>query len=676
MTVNVSSTAGTPTGSVQLSVDGGTATSQSLTNGSATFTLISPSAGSHALSATYAAQGNFAASTATGTLQVIQAATFSLISAPGITYNSNGTVTVNVGSPAGTPTGSVQLSVDGGTPTALPLTNGAATFTLNSPSAGSHPLSAIYAAQGNFAASSVTGILQVDQAATSSSISSPEITYNSNGSVTVTVSSTAGIPTGNVQLSVDGGTATSLPLTGGTATFTLTSPAAGSHSLSASYAAQGNFAASTATGTLQVDQAATSSSISAPELTYNSDGSVTVTVSSTAGTPTGNVQLSVDGATATSLALTDGSATFTLNSPSAGSHALSATYAAQGNFAASTTTGTLQVDQASTSSSISAPEITYNSDGSVTVTVSSTAGTPTGNVQLSVDGGTATSLALTDGSATFTLTSPSAGSHSLSAIYAAQGDFAASTATGTLQVDQAATSSSISAPEITYNSDGSVTVTVSSTAGIPTGNVQLSVDGGTATSLPLTDGSATFTLTSPAAGSHSLSASYAAQGNFAASTATGTLQVDQAATAASISAPEITYNSDGSVTVTVSSTAGTPTGSVQLSVDGGTATSQAMNDGSATFTLTSPSAGSHSLSASYAAQGNFAASTATGTLQVDQAATSSSISAPEITYNSDGSVTVTVSSTAGTPTGNVQSSVDGYRSNVTGRWPTARQRSR
>src|SRR5439155_24893116 len=107
-------------------------------------------------------------------------------------------------------------------------------------------------------------------------------------------------------------------------------------------------------------------------------------------------------------------------------------------------------------------------------------------------------------------------------------------------------------------------------------------------------------------GDHSLNANYPAQGNFAASSATGTLHVNPAATTTAISAPTVTYNANGSVTVTVASAAGTVLGNVSLSVDGGVAVSKALASGSASFTnsdiaaLTSPNAGDHALSASYA----------------------------------------------------------------------------
>jgi hypothetical protein len=104
-------------------------------------------------------------------------------------------------------------------------------------------------------------------AVTTTAIDAPAITYGANGSVTVTVYAASGMPTGNVTLAVDGGIPVSKALSGGTATFTstdiaaLTSPNAGDHTLSASYAAQGNFAASSATGNLHVDRASSTTTV-------------------------------------------------------------------------------------------------------------------------------------------------------------------------------------------------------------------------------------------------------------------------------------------------------------------------------------------------------------------------------------------------------------------------------
>ncbi len=92
----------------------------------------------------------------------------------------------------------------------------------------------------------------------------------------------------------------------------------------------------------------------------------------------------------------------------------------------------------------------------------------------------------------------------------------------------AMTTTTISAPAITYGQDGAVTVTVTSAAGTVTGNVTLTVDNGAPITQVLTSGSALFTLTTPAVGNHALVANFAAQNGFAASSATGTLVVNQA----------------------------------------------------------------------------------------------------------------------------------------------------
>jgi uncharacterized delta-60 repeat protein len=90
-----------------------------------------------------------------------------------------------------------------------------------------------------------------------------------------------------------------------------------------------------------------------------------------------------------------------------------------------------------------------------------------------------------------------------------------------------------------------------------------------------------------------------------------------APTTAAISAPTITYGAPGVITVTVASVFGTPIGNVSLTVDSGSPITQALVNGSSTFTVSGLSAGDHALSATYAAQGYYAASTATGSIHVN-----------------------------------------------------------
>ena len=303
------------------------------------------------------------------------------------------------------------------------------------------------------------------------------------------------------------------------------------------------------------------------------------------------------------------------------------------NFGQSTTANVTVTDSASGTASNPQGTITFN----------------TGDATDTVGTCTITNANPATCSAPITPTRVGTGSRSITATFTpSASDTTQSGSTSSVQsltVNQAATTTSLSAPTVTYPANGVVTVTVSSTAGTPMGNATLIVDGGT----PLTQalngsGVATFTLTSPSAGIHTLSASYAAQGNFAASGPTpGTLTVNAAATTTSISAPTVTYPANGVVTVTVSSTAGTPTGNATLIVDGGTPLTQALNgSGVATFTLTGLNPGGHMLSASYAAQGNFAASGPTpGTLIVDAVPMITSAASTTFTAAVAGTFTVT-----------------------------------
>ncbi len=462
-------------------------------------------------------------------------------------------------------------------------------------------------------------------AATQTTITAPAIAFGVDGSVTVSVaaSGTGMTPTGNVSLSVDSGTAMFKPLTSsGSATFTISSPSAGNHSLLASYPTHNVFLSSFATGTLSVGLSTTSMTVSSIPNPSAYGSPVTFTARVTPSAATGTVTF-MDGATTLGTGtLSGGTATFGTSALALGSHSITAAYAGNANFGPSTSSALTQtVNQAATTTLISAPAVTYNANGTVTVTVTSGALAVTGNVSLSVDSGAATTLPLSNGSASFTITSPSVGSHTLSASYATQGNFGASSNTGNLTVNPAPTSTSISAPAVAYGANGIVTVTVSSGILIPTGNVSLSVDGGTPMLGSVTGtGIATFTITSPSLGNHTLNASYAAQGNFGASSAYGILSVGSAVTATTITPPAtVTYGANGSVTVTVSSGTGTPTGSVSLTVDGGAPITQGLISGSAIFTIPSPIAGSHALSASYAPQGSFGASSGTGTLTVNKA---------------------------------------------------------
>lgn len=97
------------------------------------------------------------------------------------------------------------------------------------------------------------------------------------------------------------------------------------------------------------------------------------------------------------------------------------------------------------------------------------------------------------------------------------------------------TTTSISASTVSYGTAASATVSVTSPGETVAGSVTLGIDGGVASAMSLSSGSAVFNLGVLAAGSHSLAANFAAQGNFLGSSSTSTLMVTQAPLAITVS---------------------------------------------------------------------------------------------------------------------------------------------
>ena len=128
------------------------------------------------------------------TVKIVSNPTTTSISAAGVTYGTAATATVSVSSLSGTVTGNVTLSVDGGAPSSISLSNGSAFFNLGILRAGSRSLSANFATQGSFSASSAQATLVVNQATPSISWANPApITYGTALSSTQ-LNATASVP--------------------------------------------------------------------------------------------------------------------------------------------------------------------------------------------------------------------------------------------------------------------------------------------------------------------------------------------------------------------------------------------------------------------------------------------------------------------------------------------------
>ena len=258
---------------------------------------------------------------------------------------------------------------------------------------------------------------------------------------------------------------------------------------------------------------------------------------------------------------------------------------------------------ANTSLALSAPAIAFGQNGLITLSMSSTQVNPvSGNVTLTVDGGAPLSQALVNGSTTFTLTAPSAGTHTLAANYAAQGGVSAASATGSLVVSTAALTITASGASMSYG--GPVPAITPGYSGFVLGQGPANLTG-TVTC------TTTATSTSPVSGNpYSGSCSGATSTNYAIQYVASTVTVNPAATTTTIMSNLPNPSIPGQI-VTISfkvapQFSGVPTGSVKVLASSGESCSVVLP--AASCTLSFASSGARTLTATYSGDGNFAGS--------------------------------------------------------------------
>lgn len=174
-------------------------------------------------------------------------------------------------------------------------------------------------------------------------------------------------------------------------------------------------------------------------------------------------------------------------------------------------------------SSANPSALTQSVTFTATVT-SSSALAPTGTVTF-MDGATALGSPVTlngSGVATLAISTLSAGTHSITAVYSGDANFEGSTSSPLSQVvlTQTATTTTLTVSASSVNVGTSVTFTAKVTAGTatPTGTVTFNNGATELGSAALSSGTATLATSSLAAGSYSVTATYTGASNYAAST--------------------------------------------------------------------------------------------------------------------------------------------------------------
>jgi sugar lactone lactonase YvrE len=570
------SVSGTPTGTVSF-FDGNALLGAITLNGGGPATLNIPTlnAGSHSITAAYGGDANFAASTSAPLVQVVappttgKATTTTLISSPNPSTVGQPiifTATVSPANPSvsGTPTGTLSFS-DNGTPIGnpVPLSGGQATLSVSilEITASPHSITAAYSGDTNFAESISAPLPQVvnPPPTTTTCTSSPNpSTVGDPVSFTATVSpSVSGTPTGTVTF-FDGSIPLGTPIEvsgDGLATLSISTLSAGPHSITADYGGDANFGASTCAPLTQVVKFPTTTTLTSSVCPDESPFCIIATVSpvSPSGsiTPTGTVSFFDNGTPiGNPVQLSGGQAIQNISDLGSGPHSITADYGGDASFAPSSDTLTL-CDESSGVGSCTTTALTLNNSNSqlcappnpnfcnITATVNASpsgAIPPTGTVSFSDNGSQiGDQVQLNGGQAMFDVSDLGIGTHIIKADYSGNdASFAASSGTLTVcrpssdfgvQLGLCTTTTLISSPNpSTVGQSVVFTATVTpvnpSVSGTPTGTVSFFSNGGLLGSGPITlvGGQAQLSVDTLDLGNDSITAAYAGDANFAAST--------------------------------------------------------------------------------------------------------------------------------------------------------------
>ncbi|MEI7619454.1 MAG: Ig-like domain repeat protein [Actinomycetota bacterium] len=330
-----------------------------------------------------------------------------------------------------------------------------------------------------------------------------------------------------------------------------------------------------------------------------------------------------------------------------------------------------------------------NSGDPVTFTADLSSSLITGSVVFSIDGVAAPAVTLSNGTATFSTSTLSVGSHNVVARYGGDTNFAPSTGSLTQVVAGYITRTRLESSRNPSVQNQSVTFTatvqdVARTHGTPTGSVRFTATGPTGAMLSSTlalnsRGIAAYTTNALLVGDSVVTAEYLPTGRFAGSSATLTQTVTAIRTSIGVESSRATSNFGQSVSLTATvrnagGTATVPTGSVQFTitnpVGAATVATVALNGGGvAVYTSTSMSIGVHTVTALYQPTGSFAPSSATLTQTV--IAPPIPVTVASVVSNRTASVfgqAVSLTSTvralvanSGVPTGSVQFTITNSR---------------
>lgn len=531
------------------------------------------------------------------------------------------------------------------------------------------------------------------QASPQTSILNNAITFT----VTVTSGATTGIPTGNVTISLtntSGGSPLSIgPFklnSSGVATGQYTGLPVGQYNVVASYPGDGAHLSGDSSATpytiTVVPQVSLTLSSSNPTATFGSNVTITATFVGYTNLPSNPVVFTAGGQTYSENVGAGGTASFTTNALPVGTDTITATYAGDTynpQISANPYTETINAVSTVTTVGISTPNPTYGTLVTLSATITPLpegTGAETVTFYPGSAGGTCTgtplgTATLTGSQAAFQTNLLPAGQDSVCAKYSGDSDDGSSVGvlavTVTPFTPTVTVSGSVASPLLAGTAID-LTASMTGPQGLPpTGSVTFTANSNPLGTATLANGVAILHNVVLPLGSSTLTASYAAQPNYAAAAGSISYSVVQAQTSTVVTVPSTAAIAGNAVPLTatvtvkpapgVNGTGGAPSGTVQfMSNNAPLGAPQTLVNGAVTFAAPAFDPGTYTITAEYLGVAADAADTSASVpLTVVQATTKITLASSSTNNTSYASQTVMFTATAtntngpGVPGGNV-----------------------
>ena len=320
--------------------------------------------------------------------------------------------------------------------------------------------------------------------------------------------------------------------------------------------------AAEATTTIATGTASTSITLSSTAMQILPSGMATITATVSGKNPTGNILFTINDVPQDPIALSGGAAAMDVSALPGGPNDIIVFYSGDSANAPSTTGPlTVTVLSAVTTLTISTPSVSPGVAAKIGITAANSAGPVTGSVQVTVNN-QSYAVPLSNNTGSVTLPVLPAGSYSVAAYFSGGGDQSQASATGTLVVQQAASTTALTSSatgSVTAGQSITFTATVSGQTGgpVPTGTVQFS-NGTTALGTAQLNGSAaTLVVTTLPPGTDTVTATYSGDSQYTGSSASIQIVIispPPPTFTLAVSMPSLTVSDQGSGTETITIT--------------------------------------------------------------------------------------------------------------------------